>query len=124
MKAHCYRERARAADGENRSSKNGIEKRLYPPFAKMSFYPLCGNKLVDQAAQEEPYCKEGQYLDEIILKYEGKLGYQLLTSLGVIIGILKLWLIEEPPCLSTEPYQKEHKGDFREHTNNCSQRCS
>lgn len=35
---------------------------------------------------------------------------------------MKLWLVEESPCLLTEPYQKEHKGDFRENANNCSQR--
>jgi len=61
---------------------------------------------LEQAAQEEPYCKEWQYFDEVILKYDKKLGYQLFYSLDVVIGISKLWLLEEPfphafkPCYS------------------------
>ena len=42
---------------------------------------------MDQATEEKPYHQEGQYFDEIILKYDEELDYQLFTP-----GVLKLWL--------------------------------
>ena len=46
------------------------------------------------------------------------IGYQLLVS-----GVLKPWSVEEISRLLTEPYQKEHKGNFCQNANNRSQRC-
>jgi len=78
MEAHRHRKRTKTADREDCPSKGGIEKRLYSPPAEVSFYQPCGNKFVDQATQEKPYRQERQYLNEIILKYDEKLSYQLL----------------------------------------------
>lgn len=77
MQAQCHWEGAKAADGEGSSGKDGIEQRLYSPPAQMSFYKPCGDKFVDQAAQEKPYSQKGQYCNEIILKCDEELGYQL-----------------------------------------------
>ena len=120
MEAHRYWEGAKATNGKGCSSKSGIEKRLYPLPTEVSFYPPRGNKFMDQSTKEEPYCQKGQYFNEIILKYDEKLDYQLFYSLDVIIGVLKLWLVEGTPCLLTEPYQKEHKGNFSQDANHRS----
>ena len=108
MKADRHREGAQAANRKNCPGEGRIEDRLYPRPTEVSFHQSSGNKFVDQATEEKPYHQEGQYFDEIILNYDEELEYQLFT-----LGVLKLWLVEEPLCLPTEPYQKEHKGDFR-----------
>ena len=77
MKAHRQRERAKAADGEGCPGKGGIEKRPYPLPAEMPFHPPGGDEFMTQAAEEKPYRQERQYLNEIILKYDEELGYQL-----------------------------------------------
>lgn len=77
----------------------------------MSFHQPRGDKFVDQATQEEPYGQEGQYVNDVIFKYDEKLGYQLFDSFSTM-EVLKLWLVEEIPRLPTEPHQKEREGNF------------
>lgn len=97
MQAYRHGERAYTADGKECPGEGGVKDWLYTLPTKMPLHPFGGNKLVDQAAQEEPYRQVGQYLDEIVLKYDEKLDCQLLF----IPGVLKLWLVEGPLCLST-----------------------
>lgn len=97
MQAYRYGERAYTADWKECPGDGGVEDWLYTLPTKMPLHPFGGNKLVDQTAQEESYRQVGQYLNEIVLECDEKLDYQLLFTPGV----LKLWLVEEPLCLST-----------------------
>jgi len=77
----------------------------------VSFHQPGGDKFADQATQQEPYGQEGQYVNDVIFEYDEKLGYKLFYPFS-LIGVLKLWMVEEIPRLTTEPHQKEREGNF------------